>query len=103
MKGFAQSTTTGSFGIAETQAEAEAKSGNELTGTITWAETSGGKQSKSFTLLNRVKGEKLWVYVTADKALTTGQTITLNVPISQSVTLTPGSPNDMIVTQITVE
>ncbi|SNC75265.1 hypothetical protein SAMN06265337_2788 [Hymenobacter gelipurpurascens] len=102
MKGFAQSSTIGSFGVAKTQAEAEAKTGSELTGTITWAETGGGKEPKTFQLLNRVKGEKLWVYVTADKPLTTGQSLTLTAPVTQSATLNPDTPNGVIVSQITI-
>ncbi len=60
-------------GLARTQAEAAAGNGTIWTGSITRADVASGT-SKVFTVGRRPKGEKLWLFVSTDRALVNGRT-----------------------------
>lgn len=101
MKGLNGSATTGSFGVAATESDAQAAKPTLLGGTITWAETNGGKLAKRFVLPSRPKGEKLWVFVTTNQPLSSGQSLSLAWNTENNVSLSTSTPA-VVVKEFTV-
>ncbi|AIZ64617.1 hypothetical protein PK28_14775 [Hymenobacter sp. DG25B] len=102
MKGLSGSETQGMFGVAATESEAQTAKGTLLSGSINWLDTKGGKEAKTFTLPNRAKGEKLWVFVTTDEPLTSGQSVSVAWGVDKTLTLDASSPA-VVVKEYTVQ
>ena len=104
MKGYAtNSSAVGRFGIANTEAEARQGRGVLLTGQVNWAETKGGKEAKSYELINQAVGSRKWIFLTSSSKPTGTQAVTLNYLISKSLTLNVSSGDTLVVQEYVVE
>lgn len=102
IKGYsANPAGVGSFGVAATEQDAHDSKPSEGSGTISWTESNGGKNSRQVVLYQRKKGEKLWVFVKANRKAQGTQSVTLTWPVGHSAAITAAT-DSIVVTSFTV-
>jgi|GEM_PF-5692667 len=102
IKGYNTNTTgVGSFGVATTEQDAHDSKASEGSGSLAWTESNGGKDSRQFVLYKRKKGEKLWVFVKANRKALGSQSVILTWPVGHSTAVTAAT-DSIVVTSFTV-
>ncbi|AHJ99004.1 hypothetical protein [Hymenobacter swuensis] len=104
MKGYADMpSAVARLGVASSFADAQIGKGTELTGTLIWNETKGGKETKSFTLPAKPVGTKYWVFLSTHQKPATSQSITVSWPVTGMATLSAAASDTLIVQEMTVQ